>query len=99
MDILSHLPAILVVNLFVFAFAMPMIYRWQRRWAGAATLFSLAFSLSGDTRISTGLSLTDSRVSVTPGIASSIVLELLTTSIPCIFMRASCATERGFKGI
>lgn len=46
MEILSHLPAILVVNLFVFAFAMPPLYRWQKRWAGSAAIFSLALSLT-----------------------------------------------------
>ena len=46
MSFVEHLPAILIMNLFIFAFAMPLIHKWNRNWATIVSLFSLVLSFS-----------------------------------------------------
>ncbi len=46
MDLISHFPAILVINLLIFAFAMPLISRRSNNWATIAASFSLILSFA-----------------------------------------------------
>lgn len=45
MNLWTHLPVLIVINLFVFAFIMPVIFSRARTWCGPAALFSLILSL------------------------------------------------------
>ncbi len=43
---LAHLPALLPAALLIFAFAVPIIYRYQKEWAKVIALFALALSFA-----------------------------------------------------
>jgi len=44
--VLNHLPAILVISLFVFAFIMPLLFIWKRDWCVPVATLSMGLSLA-----------------------------------------------------
>lgn len=45
MNLSEHLPVLVVINFFVFAFLMPVLFSKAKRWCGPAALFSLCVSV------------------------------------------------------